>query len=541
MKTRLGSTLVSIVGIVFLSLFVLERVVVASVQGKLQSSIASSTVFERRASSSEIIYLDTFDPGDHGAAGPVSSSNILSSGVRYLVTISGTFSVWSDSMWYSVCKGVPENWPQIPSPGITNGKVGVDSAFVFAIPEDDVATCLMDTPYEHSRLEISLDNGVSWFALVPINPIYNTSHIYTYLVEGQGSRAQLRYSDHPTSDNYGVLTIQIENATCAVPFFSQRHENWEGHPLRTNSNPETACSSNYDTIGEGGCTLTSATMLFRYYGADTTTNSTTMTPPNLSDCMNSKACPFEWITGAACSNGKASNPRRDTSFSFARLNQELNQHRRPVILQMCKPKGACNWEGPQTHWVLVVGGQGTDPANYTIWDPWFECGQNMRLNSRSDTWDFVGMAVYDGTPTCGFSTEVPLCAWSVAPVGLPPGPSTTASEQDMVRSKNLIESSNVSGTAVLYRTTNITMTVHLTAQSSVGNVTEMLIWSDKISNTVWQPFAPYVWLPLSDFVYAQFRDEMGNVSAVVLDTPNPSAPPVAPDPKRIYLPLVMRK
>ena len=318
---------------------------------------------------------------------------------------------------------------------------------------------------------------------------------------------------------------------CEVPFFWERDPNGiNGHPLRG------TCGANYDTLGEGGCTLTSATMLFRYYGADTTTNGTEMTPPNLSDCMNSKACPFNWVTGTACSNGKASNPRRDTSFSYTRLDQELNQNYRPVILQMCK-KSNCS----VTHWVLVVGGQGTDPANYTIWDPWFECGQNMRLNSRSDTWDFIGMAVYDGTPTCSFSTEVPLCARSVSPVGLPSGVNATIVKQNMATHVDLTASSSVSGTAVLYRATNITMTVHLTAQSSVGNVTDMVIWSDTISNTIWQPFAPYVWLPLSDFVYAQFRDTMGNISAVASDTPNPSAPPVAPDPDRVHLPFVTRR
>ncbi|HRW98085.1 MAG TPA: hypothetical protein P5280_01275 [Cyclobacteriaceae bacterium] len=334
----------------------------------------------------------------------------------------------------------------------------------------------------------------------------------------------------PADFDYFRVTVP-----CEVPFFWQRDPaGINDHPLRG------TCGTGYDTLGEGGCTLTSATMLFRHYGADTTINNTEMTPPNLSDCMNTSACPFNWVSGADCSNGKASNPRRDKSFSYQRLDQELNQNHRPIILQMCRPKGACNWEGPITHWVLVVGGQGANPVDYTIWDPWFECGQNMRLNSRSETWDFVGMAVYDGTPTCGFSTEVPSCARSISPVPLPSVANATIAEQNMATPPGLTASSNISGTAVLYRTTNITMTVHLTAQSSAGNVTDMLIWSDTISNTTWQPFSPYVWLPLSDFVYAQFRDDKGNISAVVSDTPNPSAPPVAPDPDRVYLPLATR-
>lgn len=322
---------------------------------------------------------------------------------------------------------------------------------------------------------------------------------------------------------------------CEVPFFWQRDPNGiNGHQLRG------SCGTNFDTLGEGGCTLTSATMLFRFYGADLTSDNTEMSPPNLSDCMGTNACPFNWIAGAACSNGNATNPRRDKSFSYSQLDDELNKYNRPVILQMCRPKGNCNTDGPQTHWVLVVGGQGSDPANYTIWDPWFECGQNMRLNSRSETWDFVGMAVYDGTPTCGFSTEVPLCAQSISPVGLPAASLSTNTGNNTAMPLSLTGSSDITGTATLYRTTNMTMTVHLSAESSVGNVIEMLVWSDTVSNTIWQPFSSYVWLPLSDFVYAQFRDDLGNISDVVSDTPNPSGSPAAEDPNRTFLPLTTK-
>lgn len=322
--------------------------------------------------------------------------------------------------------------------------------------------------------------------------------------------------------------------SCEVPFFWQRDPNGiKDHLLRG------TCGANY-TLGEGGCTLTSATMLFRFYGANLTSDNTEMTPSNLSDCMGVKACPFNWPAGAACSNGNATSPRRDKSFSYSQLDDELNKYNRPVILQMCRPKGNCNTDGPQTHWVLVTGGQGNDPANYTIWDPWFECGQNMRLNSRSETWDFVGIAVYDGTPTCRFSTEVPVCAQSISPVGVPAASLITNMRNNTATPLSLTGSSDITGAATLYRTTNMTMTVHLSAESSVGNVTEMLIWSDTLSNTTWQPFESFVWLPLSDFVYVQFRDDMGNVSDIISDTPNPSGPPAAEDPNRTFLPLTTK-
>jgi hypothetical protein len=370
-------------------------------------------------------------------------------------------------------------------------------------------------------------NGIR---LSAYNTSFNENHTYTFFVSGTGQPMTFRIYDGPGTygDNVGNLMATISRS-CSVPFF------WQRDPTGTNAHPlRGTCGTSYDTLGEGGCTLTSATMLFRHYGANTTTDGAEMTPANLSDCMNNNACPFSWISGASCSDDKASDPRRYSSFSYERLDQELNQNQRPVILQMCK-KSDCSI----THWVLVTGGQGTEPENYTIWDPWFKCGQNMRLNSRSDTWNFIGTAVFDGTPTCSFSSEVPLCARSASPVGLPSG-NVAIVEQVPSTLADLNASSSVSGSAVLYRATSISMTVELTAQSSISNVTEMLIWSDTLSNTVWQPFASYVWLPQSNMVYGRFRDAAGNVSEVVSDTINPSAPPVASDPVRIQLPLVRR-
>lgn len=164
----------------------------------------------------ETIYLDMFESGNDGAAGPVSSTNTLTAGEHFRITISGTVSFWRASQWSSVCKGVPEDWPQVPSPSTTNGKVGVDPAFVFAVPEGSPLLCdIPESPpipswTRRGRLEISLDNGGSWFVAVPTHPRYDSAHVYTYVMEGQGAPVQFRWVDNPTSDNYGILTIQIE-------------------------------------------------------------------------------------------------------------------------------------------------------------------------------------------------------------------------------------------------------------------------------------------------------------------------------------------
>jgi hypothetical protein len=293
--------------------------------------------------------------------------------------------------------------------------------------------------------------------------------------------------------------------SCAVPFFSQRDAKWKNHPLRTNGVCVSACS----TIGACGCTLTSATMVFAYYGAD-------LTPPTLSDCMGTSACPFYWGTGASCTNGKATWVGQ-YDFSWSHLDQELNQNHRPVLLGMAQ-KGK-----PQnTHWIVVVSGQGSDAANYTVHDPWFLGGANMKLSTRLQKYDFVRLSVYNGQPSCSGSLSATFYPNKIAPAPI-----------------RLAPSSVVSGTALIYSMTEVTMTVQLIAHSTAGNVTDMLVWTDDTPNSTWQPFATLISLPVSDNVNARFRDEFGNVSDTQSDTVYPVYTPVNP-PINLFLPMIVR-
>lgn len=334
------------------------------------------------------------------------------------------------------------------------------------------------------------------------------------------------------SADFDFFRVRLD---CETPFFWQRDPLWADHPLRSNGQ----CSSDYDTIGEGGCTLTSAAMVFRHLGARFSTF-IPMDPPNLSDCMGTSACPFSWTAGSACTNDKASIPRV-YAFTWSRLDQEINQNHRPVILGM-HLKGNLD----DTHWVVVTRGQGSDPANYYMYDPWYKCGQNMKLSHRSGRYDFNWIAVYQGEATCGFSSAAPLCEQTAAPVPVPTMAATDTgwfdrqTQRELFLRENPSDASALSGSVLLYRATEITMTVELSATSSVGNVAEMLIWSDTLANTTWQAFSPLAWLPLSDSVYVRFRNQFGDVSETYSDTTIPAAPIAMPDPERVYLPLIRK-
>ncbi|MBD3216364.1 MAG: hypothetical protein GF311_27370 [Candidatus Lokiarchaeota archaeon] len=96
----------------------------------------------------------------------------------------------------------------------------------------------------------------------------------------------------------------------------------------------------------------------------------------------------------------------------------------------------------------------------------------------------------------------------------------------------------VTGSIVPYRNTELTMTLELEAQSLEGDVEELLIWTDSISNTIWQPFTEYVALPLSEEYFVQFRDDADSVSDVITAYSDPLASP--PELRVIFLPLILR-
>ena len=152
----------------------------------------------------EEIYLDT-----RVSQNPVAGTKTLQIDVPYIVQVSGTWSAWYATLWSSWC-GQPDDGPTIPSPGIQNGKVGVDAAYVFAAPASK-APCGAPggPPWPNQRLEISLDGGATWLYGTPIDVNYRPDHKYKYAVTGRGFPARFRLVDYPNSDNYGILRIEV--------------------------------------------------------------------------------------------------------------------------------------------------------------------------------------------------------------------------------------------------------------------------------------------------------------------------------------------
>lgn len=287
-------------------------------------------------------------------------------------------------------------------------------------------------------------------------------------------------------------------------------------------------------------------MLFAYYGAN-------LTPPTLSDCMGISACPFYWSVGASCAKGYATWVNR-YPFSWAHLDQELNQNRRPVILGMHRRSNR-----DDTHWVLVTSGHGSTASDYLIHDPWPLDGANTNLSVyERQNYIFEWLSVYDGQPAAfnlayrdqnyptTFSDKYQTSAPVVPNQALMPTPTPVAIEPTNLTSVAPISnaivtaSSTISGSIFVYHLSETAVTVQLKATSNVSTVTEMQVWTDSKPVSEWQAFASFAWLPWmpEDRVHVRFRDSLGNISNIYSDSIRPTyGPPLG---SKLFIPIIIK-
>ncbi|MCA0350786.1 MAG: hypothetical protein LCH85_02205 [Chloroflexi bacterium] len=267
-----------------------------------------------------------------------------------------------------------------------------------------------------------------------------------------------------------------------VPYFWQGDSRWSGVTMQS-------CGGN---IGPVGCALTSLAMLFQYYGVD-------KNPSTLNSCMGNQACPMVWAGSRLlpCGNNRIQYVAWP-AFSYQRLEQELRKA--PVILEISHPSRGL-------HFLVVLGGSGTDPGNYIVNDPGIKNGARTTLkNSLRLFQGFTpsSMRIYDGTPATTLSPSIDQ----------PAAPTF---------SKLALAQQNVVGAVNLYRNTDTDMILELTAQSNAGDIQSIQVWTDQYANDAWQPYSQYVSVPFDQEFFVRFRDSQGNVSEV-FSAKAPSAP-----------------
>lgn len=143
-------------------------------------------------------------------ASPTTGRASLTVGRPYEVTLDGTYSAWSAQQWRSVCAGRAEPSPRYVSEGQT-GPVGLDPLYLFAIPSRSWG-CGLSVPTRRSALYFRLTRLGDWRAGATNAP-YNSDHIYTFRVVGEGAPFTAYIYDSPGQhvDNYGRLRVVIRD------------------------------------------------------------------------------------------------------------------------------------------------------------------------------------------------------------------------------------------------------------------------------------------------------------------------------------------
>jgi hypothetical protein len=254
-------------------------------------------------------------------------------------------------------------------------------------------------------------------------------------------------------------------------------------------------------------------MVFASYG-------TNQTPATLNSCMGNDACLMHWGSSKIndCSAGKVVY-KGQPAFSYALLEQELKSG--PVILQLL------NKSTGGMHFIVVIGGSGSDPSNYRVNDPGIKGGSTNNLKNTLALWYKAAqltparLFLYKGT---NLATTATIQSANVPDLD---APQPLANEV-------------VSGVAEIYANTDAGIVLELATQSSASTVTDMRIWTDQHPDDIWQPFSPYVQVPLDGKFYVQFRDTVGNMSAII-ESNYPVAPStIQQDILQVSLPLIVR-
>lgn len=302
-----------------------------------------------------------------------------------------------------------------------------------------------------------------------------------------------------------------------VPWFSQRARPWNTDIMKV-------C---YSSIHNQGCTLTSASMIFRYYGADTN-------PRVLNQAKGNGACPFAWDTtgGQYCISYKSRYYRNFYgnlgNFSYDLLDEALSQGYLPIV-GFCYNKNACEWSD---HWVAVVSGSGDDPANYRVNDPW-PLGETLGKNrSFAEAVKYpAAIRVYGPSGACnsrdGAFNPSPLLfgteqVTNFAPRSVPFG--GLAAITDVDSAKKII-------------------TLELDVTSSTGDISRMQIGTRaNLDDARWVAYEPYVvtaWT--TETLYMRFEDTSGAVSQIVSDSLHSrNREQVAYENMLLFLPLILR-
>lgn len=172
---------------------------------------------------SVIVRYEPFEPVDleldfgNGEPNPTVTGPLLKSGVDYLVTVSGTYSIWTAEWQDGICQGAPDAG--------AGGPTGYDAEALFAVPVGS-SLCGRDFPdgrRHNNQFRLSLNGDDVFDHYHPGGPpnyapgaeleFYDASRTYTFRITGQGHPVQFRIEESGArQDDYGLIEIRVERA-----------------------------------------------------------------------------------------------------------------------------------------------------------------------------------------------------------------------------------------------------------------------------------------------------------------------------------------
>lgn len=165
--------------------------------------------------------------------------------------------------------------------------------------------------------------------------------------------------------------------TLSVPVYGQCWSPWSNQRLFGNSTCPTMC--------QAGCAVTSATMVFRYFGAS-------KDPGQVNSCSGNNGCRSGCLLAWGCAADHCSDNKArwiaSYSFYWAALCGLLSQDRPPIVHLV---------KGNNSHFVVVYKSMGysiTDPHDYYINDPLDGTNYKKLAAYTNNGWSAVGIREY---------------------------------------------------------------------------------------------------------------------------------------------------
>jgi hypothetical protein len=184
----------------------------------------------------QVLDLDARIHGSHPPTN-VTTDGVLKDGQQYLLTVDGNWSAWLPGTLVGHCS--PDSTKHI-SPSVPAGALaGLDASYWYK----DCAESTFDA------ILYSVDGG-STFAWLPrpLEDTYSPSHIYQYIIVGDGKPASFRHGD-TQGDNHGVMKITVEEFDPASIIYTvtQGANSWSVTTVTTDPNETAAQYYSYGT------------------------------------------------------------------------------------------------------------------------------------------------------------------------------------------------------------------------------------------------------------------------------------------------------